>query len=196
MKIIAFSISIILLTVILSSAIGVSNAEPIELENELTVTNQTDTESNQNERSEQDVSSIVHEAILLFKQQREETITTIKKCQEKIQNASPENRQKARDDCRTSLNEIKEFYKEMRDQIRELIQENRDTVKALIKETKASLASENMIRDESDTEDTDESDTEDTDESDTEDADESDTEDADESDTEDADESDTEDDKK
>ena len=162
MKIIAFSISIILLTGILSSAIGVSNAEPIGLENELTVTNQTDTESNQNERSEQDISSIVHEAILLFKQQREETITTIKECQEKIQNASPENRQQARDDCRTSLNEIKEFYKEMRDQIRELIQENRDNVKALIKETKASLARESMmIHDESDTEDADESDTED-----------------------------------
>ncbi|MGH9998335.1 MAG: hypothetical protein ACRD90_00520 [Nitrosopumilaceae archaeon] len=162
MKITAFSISIILLTGILSSAIGVSNAEPIQLKNELTVTNQADTESNQNERSEQDISSIVHEAILLFKQQREETITTIKKCQEKIQNTSPENRQQVRDDCRTSLNEIKEFYKEMRGQIRELIQENRDNVKALIKETKASLARESMmIHDESDTEDADESDTED-----------------------------------
>ena len=145
------------LSVIVNSGTDDTQKESISTEDEISVK-----KTNSNEAEEQDVSNIVHEAILLFKQQRTETIAAIKECRENIQNASPENRQQARDDCRTSLNNIKEFYKEIRNQIRELIQENRDTVKALIKETKTSMTSEPMLpHDESDQEDTDESDQED-----------------------------------
>jgi hypothetical protein len=145
------------LSVIINSGTNGTQKGSIATEDELAV-NKTSSQ----ETTEQDVSNIVHEAILLFKQQRDETINAIKECRENIQNASPENRQQVRDDCRTNLNDIKEFYKEIRDQIRELIQENRDTVKALIKETKTSLTGENMVtHDESNHEDDTSSDHED-----------------------------------
>ena len=170
MKNAPFFVLLILLSSMLSSGIGVSNAEPIELKNESMELNQIDGVPNQDDTTEQKISSIIKEAIILFKQQREKTINAIKECHTNIQNSSPENRQQKQNDCRTNLNEIKEFYKEVRDQIRELIQENRDTVKTLIKETKQTIVGGSFAdHDESDTEDTDESDTEDTDESDTED---------------------------
>lgn len=128
--------------------------ESIPLEDEVSVTESTETTS-EDVGSEQDISALIHEAVLLFKQQREETINAIKECRENIQNASPENRQQARDDCKTNLNEIKEFYKEIRNQIRELFKENRETTKILIKEAKISLGEKKMIPQES--EDVDES---------------------------------------
>ena len=139
-----------------------STAESIPLEDQVNVTNATETMSEQGLVSEQEVSKLVHEAVLLFKQQRDETINAIKECRENIQNAPPENKQQVRGDCRSNLNEIKDFYKEMRNQIRELFQEQRDTVKMLIKEAKTSLAENSMATHvESDQEDTNESDQED-----------------------------------
>lgn len=117
---------------------GTTTDESVQLEEQISVTKESEKMS-EDVKSEQDISALVHEAVLLFKQQREETINAIKECRENIQNSSPENRQQARDDCRTGLNEIKESYKEMRDQIRGLIQENSDTVKVLIKEARATL---------------------------------------------------------
>jgi len=122
-----------------------STAESIPMEDQVSVTNATETMSEQGVISDQEVLKVVYEAVLLFKQQRDETINAIKECRENIQNASPENRQQVRDDCRSNLNEIKDFYKEMRNQIRELFQEQRETVKMLMKEAKTSLAENSLV---------------------------------------------------
>lgn len=181
MKFIAFLLSLVLLTsIVIPNGIVAQEAnqtsgvgeESVGVTDQITVavnqtgTNGTTTESipledkvavseTMNPESEE-LSSFVYGAILLFKQQREETINAIKECRENIQNASSENRQQAREDCKASLNEIKEFYKEMRDQIRELFKEQRENVKILIKEAKTSIAENKMVMQEESDEDNEE----------------------------------------
>ena len=168
MKFVAFLLSLVLLAsiVVPTEIVAQETNQTSSIgEESVGVTDKIDVTASETVKQgiEEKLSSLIHGAILLFKQQRSETINAIKECRENIQNASPENRPQAREDCKVSLNQIKESYKEMRDQIKELFKEQRETVKMLIKEAKASLAENNMaIQAESDQEDTDESDQEDT----------------------------------
>ena len=68
----------------------------------------------------QQISSFVQYYKVIFKQQREDTIKALKECNEKISNATPENRAKVKADCKIALKTIKEKYKDVRKQFKEI----------------------------------------------------------------------------
>ena len=84
----------------------------------------------------QQFSSFVQYYKVIFKQQREDTIKALKECNEKISNATPENKTKVKADCKTVFKTIKEQYKDTRKQFREDFKVFRDTAKSLIKGAK------------------------------------------------------------
>ena len=84
----------------------------------------------------QEVSDFIHEAIPLFKQQREETISAIKECREMVRNASTEDRVQKRNECRENLDTIREKYREKRVLFKDLFKEFGDTIKPLIRDAK------------------------------------------------------------
>lgn len=86
----------------------------------------------------QEVSSFVHKYNVIFKQQRDETIKVIKECNDKVKNASPENRKQIKADCKITLHKIKEKYKELRHQFKDDFKEFRETTKAILSEAKES----------------------------------------------------------
>jgi hypothetical protein len=86
----------------------------------------------------QEVSSFVHKYNAIFKQQRDETIKTIKECNDKVKNASKEDRKQIKADCKVTLHKIKEKYKELRNQFKADFKEFRETTKAVLSEAKES----------------------------------------------------------
>lgn len=74
------------------------------------------------------VSNFVHNATILFQQQRNETIQAIKECHQNIQNATSENRTKVKDECDATLNTIKEKYQDVRKQFQDLFKQFRESV--------------------------------------------------------------------
>ena len=84
----------------------------------------------------QQISSFVQYYKVIFKQQREDTIKALKECNEKISNATPENRAKVKADCKIALKTIKEKYKDVRKQFKDDFKVFRDTAKSLIKVAK------------------------------------------------------------
>ncbi|MBM2852873.1 MAG: Fibronectin type protein [Candidatus Nitrosotenuis sp.] len=84
----------------------------------------------------QQVSSFVQYYKVIFKQQREDTIKVLKECNEKISNATPENKAKVKEDCKIALKTIKEKYKDVRKQFKNDFKVFRDTAKSLIKVAK------------------------------------------------------------
>ncbi len=86
----------------------------------------------------QAVSSFVHKYNVIFKQQRDETIKAIKECNDKVKNASPEDRKQIKSDCKIILHKIKEKYKELRNQFKADFKEFRETTKVILAEAKES----------------------------------------------------------
>jgi hypothetical protein len=84
----------------------------------------------------QQVSSFVQYYKVIFKQQREDTIKALKACNEKISNATPENRAKVKADCKIALKTIKEQYKDARKQFKDDFKVFRDSAKSLRKVAK------------------------------------------------------------
>lgn len=84
----------------------------------------------------QQVSSFVQYYKVIFKQQREDTIKVLKECNEKISNATPENRARVKADCKIALKTINEQYKDARKQFKDDFKVFRDTAKSLIKVAK------------------------------------------------------------
>ncbi|MBI2006023.1 MAG: fibronectin type III domain-containing protein [Nitrosopumilales archaeon] len=82
----------------------------------------------------QAVSSFVHKYNVIFKQQRDETIKAIKECNDKVKNASQEDRKQIKDDCKITLHKIKEKYKELRNQFKADFKEFRETTKVVLTE--------------------------------------------------------------
>ena len=98
--------------------------------------NQTSTTSVDIRNLGQLVSDFVHKHNELFKQQREETIKAIKECQEKVRNASPENRKQVRDECKKELKALVEKNREAKRQFQQEFKEFRDNAKSIIKDAK------------------------------------------------------------
>ncbi|GFN40574.1 MAG: hypothetical exported protein [Marine Group I thaumarchaeote] len=89
-----------------------------------------------------EISSFMHDANKLFKQQREETVAAIKECRENKKNADPSNREQVKLDCRATLDSIKEFYKETRQLFRDTFKEFKAESLILIKEARGHDISE------------------------------------------------------
>jgi len=129
MKTRSISVFMILVTGMLVVPTGFSNAESDDQTNTAS-NNQTGT--NQTNNFGQQVSDFVHQAMVQFKQQREDTINAIKECHEKIKNATPENKTQIRDDCKATLKSIREKYHDERKQFNELFKEYRQGIKFMI----------------------------------------------------------------
>src|SRR5207245_1905502 len=84
----------------------------------------------------QQVSDFVHKAIADFKQQREDTLNTMKDCSAKLQNATSDEKDKIREDCKTNLQSIREKYKDERKHFQELFKEFRDDIRVLMHEAR------------------------------------------------------------
>ncbi len=121
-------LSLVFIAGIIAVPLGYSNAE---MENQ---TNTTETSANMTtsvnatENIGQQVSAFVHEANDQFKQQRNETISAIKDCREKIRNATPDMRSQVASECHQNLVTIKDKYKDVRQQFQELFKRFRDSI--------------------------------------------------------------------
>jgi len=93
----------------------------------------------------QQVSDFVQQRNAFFKQQREETIKVILECNDKIKNASPENRALVKAECKDRLKTLKEKYKDARKQFKDDIKRLMAAIKFQIKDLK-----ENKIIDKKD----------------------------------------------
>ena len=100
--------------------------------------NQTQTVPSNVDNLGQLVSEFVHRYNVLFKQQREETIKAIKECNDKVKNATPENRKQVKEDCKQALKDTREKYSEARKQFKEDFKEFRDNAKLILKDQKKS----------------------------------------------------------
>ncbi len=76
----------------------------------------------------QQISSFVHQAIILFKQQKVEAIKTIKECHEMVKQASPENRKQVQQVCHAKIKAIKEQFQDERKEFQELFKQFRQNI--------------------------------------------------------------------
>lgn len=83
-----------------------------------------------------EMANFVKTTILQFKEQRQETIDTIKECRDNLHSAEPSDRSQIRQECRTNLDEIKDSFREIRDTFRQTFQEFRDEVRVLIQDAR------------------------------------------------------------
>jgi hypothetical protein len=74
------------------------------------------------------VSNFVHNATVLFHQEKTENIQAIKECHQKIQNATSENRTQVIDECHATMNVIREKYQNARTQFQELFKQFRKNI--------------------------------------------------------------------
>ncbi|MBI5377420.1 MAG: fibronectin type III domain-containing protein [Thaumarchaeota archaeon] len=84
----------------------------------------------------QQISDFVQQRNELFKQQREETIKVIHECNDKIKNASPENRAMIKAECKDRLKALNEKYKDTRKQFKGELKGLIETIKSQIKDAK------------------------------------------------------------
>lgn len=82
------------------------------------------------------VADFVHDARDQFRSQKEETKAIIDACREAIRNASPEERQNIRVQCREDLNDVRESYQELRRTYHEVFREFRDNIRILVQEAR------------------------------------------------------------
>lgn len=99
-------------------------------------TNQTSTAPADIKNLGQIVSDFVHRYNALIKQQREDTIKAIKECNEKVRNATSENRKQVKEECKKELKALGEKNREARRQFQQEFKEFRDNAKSIIKVAK------------------------------------------------------------
>ena len=78
-----------------------------------------------------EVSDFVHDAMSQFQEQRQETISQIKQCREDMMEAEPSERSQVRQDCRSSLDEIRESYRDIRGIFQDTFKEFRESIEIL-----------------------------------------------------------------
>ena len=78
-----------------------------------------------------EVSDFVRDAMSQFQEQRQETISQIKQCREDMMAAEPSERSQVRQDCRSSLDEIRESYRDIRGIFQETFVEFRESIEVL-----------------------------------------------------------------
>ena len=78
-----------------------------------------------------EVSDFVRDAMSQFQNQKQETISQIKQCREDMMEAEPSERSQVRQDCRSSLDEIRESYRDIRGIFQETFLEFRESIEVL-----------------------------------------------------------------
>ena len=78
-----------------------------------------------------EVSGFVRDAMSEFQDQRELTISQIKQCREDMMEAEPSERSQVRQDCRSSLDAIRDDYRDIREIFQETFLEFRESIEVL-----------------------------------------------------------------
>ena len=78
-----------------------------------------------------EVSAFVRDAMSEFQDQRQETISQIKQCREDMMEAESSERSQVRQDCRSSLDEIRETYRDIRGIFQDTFLEFRESIEVL-----------------------------------------------------------------
>jgi hypothetical protein len=161
MKTLRISIVLMLMVGAVASPIGFSYAEMSEQDQanmtehaeknmsehtQQNMTGQANTISDDLENFGTQVSAFVHEAMIQFHDQRQETISQIKQCRENMMNAEPSERSQVRDDCRKNLDEIRDSYKEIRGTFQDTFKEFRDNFKVLLDDAKGHKVSDSAMQ--------------------------------------------------
>ena len=162
MKTLEISIVLMLMMCAIVSPIGFSYAEMSEqaqqnmtehIQQNMTeqaqqnMTGQTNTASDDLENFGTQVSTFVHEAMSQFQEQRQQTLSQIKQCRENIMNADPSEIAQVRQDCRKTLDEIRNSYKEIRGTFQDTFKEFRDNIKVLQADAKGHKISDSDMQD-------------------------------------------------
>jgi len=89
-----------------------------------------------------EVSDFVRDAMSQFQDQRQETISQIKQCRENMMEAEPSERSQVRQDCRSSLDEIRESYRDIRGIFQDTFLEFRESIEVLRADAKGEQVSD------------------------------------------------------
>ena len=89
-----------------------------------------------------EVSDFVHDAMMQFQEQRQITISQIKQCREDMMNVEPSERSQVRKDCRSSLDEIRESYRDIRGIFQDTFKEFRESIEVLRDDAKGEQVSD------------------------------------------------------
>ena len=127
---------VVFLSSILVIPLSYSNAE---MENDTNSTTSINATASEQDDIGQQVSEFVHQAIIQFKQQRNETLAAIKDCREKIKDATPDMKNQVVNECHKTRLAIKEKYKDERQQFQDLFKRFRENIITLRQETNATL---------------------------------------------------------
>jgi hypothetical protein len=107
-----------------------------------TMTNQTtsgspvSTNSVTYSKDVQQIYDFIHQSVVDFKQQNDETRHVIFDCRDKIQNASPADINNIRADCTTQLSAIKAKYQDERSHFHDLVKKYRQSVMVFLREAR------------------------------------------------------------
>lgn len=149
MKTLVFSIVLLLAIGVAASSVGLSYAQmPEQAQQKM----EEKVQQNMPEQTSEvpasldnfgvEVADFVREAMMQFQDQRQETISQIKQCRENMMDAEPSERSQIRQDCRTSLDEIKDSYREIRGIFQETFTEFREDIKVLRADVKGEQVSD------------------------------------------------------
>ena len=84
----------------------------------------------------QKISDFVHNAMILFKQQRDETIQAIKACHANLANSTGTQKDQAMSVCKTNLQSIHEKYSDVKTKYQELVKQYKENMHVFVKEAK------------------------------------------------------------
>jgi len=89
-----------------------------------------------------EVADFIRNAMSEFQDQRELTISQIKQCREDMMESEPSERSQVRQDCRSSLDDIREDYRDIRGIFQETFLEFRENIEVLRDDAQGELVSD------------------------------------------------------
>ena len=130
MKTLVISAVLLLAIAAVASPIGLSYAQMPEQAQE-NVPEQTNEVLTSLDNFGVEVADFVRNAMSEFQDQRELTILQIKDCRAKMMEAEPSERSQVRQECRSSLDGIREDYREIRGAFQDTFKEFRESIEVL-----------------------------------------------------------------
>ena len=101
-------------------------------------TNTTVSQTN-NTKDAQQVSDFIHQAVVDFKKQGDDTRQVIFDCRDKLQTATSGDANKVRQDCTTQLSAIKAKYQDERSHFHDLVKQYRQSVMVFLNDARGTI---------------------------------------------------------
>ena len=141
MKALGISIVLLLAIAAVASPVGLSYAQMPE-QAQQNMPEHTDEVLASLDNFGVEVLDFVRDAMSQFQDQRQETISQIKQCREDMVAAEPSERSQVRQDCRSSLDEIRESYRDIRGIFQDTFKEFREGIEVLRADAKGEQVSD------------------------------------------------------